>query len=404
MCLKGAVGHPGLAGEDGVDGRKGDASARGQTGEPGDSKSISSSPLIRKLQQTIDIVRRTLSECCSGVGRDLDRVIRQTLPALCEVPLQSPDGQRGPQRRQTSRCLYVRGPPGPRGLTGTKGNVGDRGSTGPRGATGRRGPTGDRGRTGPQGFIGPKGNRGRDYIQTCLPRGVPGSTGQKGQKGDTGFIGLKGRRGPTGDDCLPSVGPQGDTGDTGTPGINGAKGQKGTQGEKGQKGEMALGDITEEAYKSYLDMIQEIIRKIESGGCCSSATCTHNGVEYQHGEQIKPNCTTKCTCQNGEWSCSRTECFNGATCSAAGDPHYTTFDGSRHHFQGICEYVLSKDCTRNRFTVTTVNTPCGSTAACVTEATVVVPNLNLNILLKWGSQGGQLFVNGVLFPNIMEMG
>ena len=233
---------------------------------------------------------------------------------------------------------------------------------------------------------------------------MPGSTGQKGQKGDTGFIGLKGRRGPTGDDCPPSVGPQGDTGDTGTPGINGAKGQKGTQGEKGQKGEMALGDITEEAYKSYLDMIQEIIRKIESGGCCSSATCTHNGVEYQHGEQIKPNCTTKCTCQNGEWSCSRTECFNGATCSAAGDPHYTTFDGSRHHFQGICEYVLSKDCTRNRFTVTTVNTPCGSTAACVTEATVVVPNLNLNILLKRGSQGGQLFVNGVLLPNIMEMG
>ncbi|XP_065903683.1 otogelin-like protein isoform X2 [Dysidea avara] len=401
LCLKGDVGHPGLTGEDGDAGRKGYNGARGQIGETGDSKPISSLSLIYKLQQTIGIVRRRLSECCSPsrLGRDLDRMIRQTLPAFCKVPFQLPDGKTGPQRRQTSRCRYVRGPPGSPGFPGSKGDAGDHGFTGPTGPTGSQGSTGNRGSIGQQGPTGLKGNQGRSYFQTCLPRGEPGSTGEKGQIGDPGLIGFQGRRGPRGDDCPRSVGLPGDTGDAGTPGVNGAKGQKGTQGEKGQKGEIALGDITEESYERYLNMIQEIIKKIETGGCCSSATCTHNGVQYQHGEQIKPNCTTKCTCQNGEWSCSKTECFSGATCSASGDPHYTTFDGTRHHFQGICEYVLAKDCTRNRFTIKTVNTPCGRTAACVTEATIVVHNLFLNIGLKRGSGGGQLFVNGRHYPN-----
>ncbi|XP_054838618.1 IgGFc-binding protein-like [Eublepharis macularius] len=33
-----------------------------------------------------------------------------------------------------------------------------------------------------------------------------------------------------------------------------------------------------------------------------------------------------------------------ATCSASGDPHYTTFDGRVHHFMGICTYTLAQDC------------------------------------------------------------
>ena len=126
---------------------------------------------------------------------------------------------------------------------------------------------------------------------------------------------------------------------------------------------MALGDITEDTYEKYIQMLLETI---DSGKCCTQNSCTYNGVVYQQGEQIKPNCTTKCTCQNRDWVCSQTQCFTGATCYASGDPHYGTFDGKRYDFQGICEYVLAKDCKGERCTITVVNTRCGSTVSCTT--------------------------------------
>ena len=33
-----------------------------------------------------------------------------------------------------------------------------------------------------------------------------------------------------------------------------------------------------------------------------------------------------------------------AICQAAGDPHYTIWDGGRVHYQGICTHVLCKTC------------------------------------------------------------
>jgi syndecan 4 len=38
-------------------------------------------------------------------------------------------------------------------------------------------------------------------------------------------------------------------------------------------------------------------------------------------------------------------------CFASGDPHYSTFDGYWHHFQGRCEYVLTEDCVGKDFSI-----------------------------------------------------
>ena len=81
------------------------------------------------------------------------------------------------------------------------------------------------------------------------------------------------------------------------------------------------------------------------------------------------------------------QCENiGATCLAAGDPHYTTFDGAGHHFQGRCEYILAEDCTANRaFSVHVRNEHQGNAAVTWTKSVAVVaPGLGYLLLLSNG--------------------
>ena len=411
-CIKGATGNAGQAGQRGMDGQKGDNGNRGITGLPGDNKPISSPSLIHKLQTTIEIVRDKISKCCGSFrsGRDINRTVRQTGVPVCEiVPVAKREimqleelshASRNPRQLSLRNCRYYRGPPGDQGPPGLRGDPGARGSTGAAGSTGARGPTGDKGSRGSQGPVGLKGTQGNHYSKFCPGTGQPGMKGDKGDRGSQGARGNIGPRGIAGDACAPSYGPRGNDGEPGIPGQKGEKGQKGNLGSKGQKGDTALGDITEETYEKYLQTLREIMETIDSGKCCTQNSCTHNGVAYQQGEQIKPNCTTKCTCQNGHWVCSRTQCFTGATCYASGDPHYGTFDGKRYDFQGICEYVLAKDCKRGRFTVSVVNTQCGRTVSCTTQVTITVPNLNLVIVLKRGPAGGKLYVNNNHHPNM----
>ncbi|KYO25622.1 hypothetical protein Y1Q_0013780 [Alligator mississippiensis] len=58
----------------------------------------------------------------------------------------------------------------------------------------------------------------------------------------------------------------------------------------------------------------------------------------------------------------RGPCAGSATCHIYGDPHYTTFDGKLHHFQGACNYTVVQSCGNSsaHFAVTTRNEHRGS--------------------------------------------
>lgn len=95
---------------------------------------------------------------------------------------------------------------------------------------------------------------------------------------------------------------------------------------------------------------------------------------------MSENCTRQCRCEaNGQMVCSPLSCGvdevckiqNGqrgcypastALCHIYGDPHYSTFDGKLHHFQGSCNYTVVTGCDNSSigFTVTTRNKHRGS--------------------------------------------
>ncbi|VDI74139.1 Hypothetical predicted protein, partial [Mytilus galloprovincialis] len=50
----------------------------------------------------------------------------------------------------------------------------------------------------------------------------------------------------------------------------------------------------------------------------------------------------QCVCNNGLYGDGINSCEGVCTCTAAGDPHYRTFDGQMIHFMGDCKYTLSK--------------------------------------------------------------
>lgn len=120
-----------------------------------------------------------------------------------------------------------------------------------------------------------------------------------------------------------------------------------------------------------------------SGGACvpvKKCGCTYEGRYYREGEAFYPEgkCLEKCTCgPNAAVSCKLHRCPRGelcevvkgvrgcyskeqAKCVASGDPHYTSFDGRKFDFQGICVYTLATVCRDHQksltpFTVTQGN-------------------------------------------------
>ncbi|XP_069042968.1 zonadhesin, like [Lepisosteus oculatus] len=89
-------------------------------------------------------------------------------------------------------------------------------------------------------------------------------------------------------------------------------------------------------------------------GCTQRCVCQGEGVI--HCDNSSCSQMEICQLQNGQYGCQG---LDRATCSATGDPHYTTYDGKVHHFQGSCSYTLSQPCNASShlpyFSVVTEN-------------------------------------------------
>ena len=126
--------------------------------------------------------------------------------------------------------------------------------------------------------------------------------------------------------------------------------------------------------------------------------CSFLRVKYTEGDEIQPNCTTRCICQNQDFHCVEQSCvIDGNTCYAFGDPHYYTFDHKDFDFQGSCEYVLTQSCSSSEFSVIVTNSAHNQYVSCTDTVRVLVPNENLNILMQ---RGTNFTINGIVRPSI----
>ena len=113
-------------------------------------------------------------------------------------------------------------------------------------------------------------------------------------------------------------------------------------------------------------------------------------IIYREGQQIQPNCSTHCTCINGEFECENVLCsVDGATCVASGLSHYQTFDLQFFDFQGDCKYVLTTPCDSNEFIITVQNIAHNQFVSCTDQVNITTTNTEIIL-----GRGDYVIING----------
>jgi hypothetical protein len=120
--------------------------------------------------------------------------------------------------------------------------------------------------------------------------------------------------------------------------------------------------------------------------------CTHGGKVHEHLKNITVGCNN-CQCQGGMWECTKTKC--DAICTAAGDPHYISFDGKSFSYQGNCKYMFAKH-TEKDFQVVVENVACGTSGVtCTKFITITYNNMKISLV-----RGRDVEVNGDTLTNL----
>ena len=94
------------------------------------------------------------------------------------------------------------------------------------------------------------------------------------------------------------------------------------------------------------------------------------------------------------------ECIYVGQSTINGDPHYLTYDEFWHHFQGTCEYIITKLCESDKFSISAKNDGHnGRQVSCVSQVTVTIPDQNLKIILGRGRPGTITINNNMITDN-----